>query len=125
MKISFWQCVWQCIWQNDEYSCIWLCSQQHIHHAMIGYHSLAFVSNMASGGNVPGFPGRDQISQLKAELDSNLKQIQKLEWKLHQLTKTGPSAVVASPALVAATQQNIQNLRARNSVVINHLDRIA
>ena len=84
-----------------------------------------FVSNMASGGNVPGFPGRDQISQLKAELDSNLKQIQELEWRLHQLTKTGPGAVVASPGLVAATQQNIQNLRTRNCVIISHLDRIA
>ena len=73
---------------------------------------------MASGGNVPGFSGRDQISQLKAELDSNLKQIQELEWRLHQLTKTVPGAVVA-------TQQNIQNLRARNSVIINHLDGIA
>ena len=84
-----------------------------------------FVSNMASGGNVPGFPGRDQISQLKAELDSNLKQIQELEWRLHQLTKTEPGAVVASPALVVATQQNVQNLRARNCVIISHLHRIA
>ena len=72
------------------------------------------------------FQGRDQISQLKAELDSNLKQIQELEWRLHQLTKTGPGAVVASPGcLVAATQQNIQNLRTRNCVIISHLDRIA
>ena len=38
---------------------------------------------MASGGNIPGFWGRDQISQLKAELDSNLKQIQEIEWRLH------------------------------------------
>ena len=80
---------------------------------------------MASGGNVPGFPGRDQIAQLKAELDSNLKQIAELEWRLHQLTKTGPGRVVTSQGLVAATQQNIQNLRARNSVIISHLDRIA
>ena len=80
---------------------------------------------MASSGNVPGFPGRDQIAQLKADLDSNLKQIQDLDWRLLQLTKTGPGRVVASQALVTATQQNIQNLKARNSVIINYLDRIA
>ena len=28
---------------------------------------------MASGGNVGGFPGRDQISQLKTELDNNFE----------------------------------------------------
>ena len=86
---------------------------------------MALEITMASGGNVGGFPGRDQISQLKAELDNNLKQIEVLEWRLHQLTKTAPGAVVVTQGLIVATQQNIQNLRARNSVIRNHLDRIA
>ena len=84
-----------------------------------------YLSIMASGGNVPGFPSRDQIAQLKTDLDSNLKSIQDLEWRLNQLTKMGLGRVVASQALVTATQQNIQNLKARNSVIISNLNKIA
>ena len=103
------------------YNCSHQHTWQHIHHD----NDWHYLSIMASGGNTPGFPSRDQIAQLKVDLGSNLKQIQDLEWRLHQLTKTGPGRVVASQALVRAIQQNIQNLKARNSVIINHLDRIA
>ena len=92
---------------------------------IIGYNGLASWSIMASGGNVPGFPGRDQINQLKGELDANLRQIELLQWRLSQLQKTAVGRVVASAGLIAQIDQQIDTLRLRNTWIIDQLNRIA
>ena len=91
---------------------------------MIGYNGLPFLSIMASG-NVPGFPGRDQIHELKGELDANLRQIEMLQWRLCQFQKTAVGRVVGSAALIAQIDQQIDTLRIRNTWIIDQLNRIA
>ena len=80
---------------------------------------------MASGVNVPGFPGRDQIQGLKAELDAILKQIELFQWRLSQLQKTGVGSIVASLGLIAQIDQQIDTLRIRNTWIMDQLNRIA
>ena len=63
------------------------------------------LSIMASGGNVPGFPGRDQILELKGELDANLRQKELLQWRLCQFQKTAVGRGVSSAALIAQIDQ--------------------
>ena len=108
-----------------DYTCIRQYIRHGIHHDDYWLQWFGIWSIMASGGNVPGFPGRDQINQLKGELDANLRQIELLQWRLSQLQKTAVGRVVASAGLIAQIDQQIDTLRLRNIWIIDQLNRIA